>query len=350
MHATLFRRRNFSCATCLMALLVAFLGVSGHTNAQTSSQTQPTAPKIESPAQPVDVGVGRTNLECAGYFRLPPLNGLPQIVGGEQEQEQRTYSAGNIVYLDKGAEQGLHEGQEFHVIRPRGFVEKVYRQKKGNLGVFVQEIGQLRIISLKPNVSVAQITYACDQILLGDLLTGPTDRVSPEPRVASDISINRFSDPNGLPTGRVMMARDRREMVAAGDVIYVDIGAEDNAVLGDVVTIYRKVGTGNIVNVNNEELARRSDTGYASEKYRGGTFSQQAQRSKDVRDEPGQYRHSPIKTTEVKNKRPPMPRKVVGEALIVNVQQRTATAVIMRAAQEIHTGDFVEIKATTKNP
>jgi hypothetical protein len=39
-----------------------------------------------------------------------------------------------------------------------------------------------------------------------------------------------------------------------------------------------------------------------------------------------------------------MPRKVVAEAMIINVQVRTATAIIVRAAQEVHTGDFVEIK------
>jgi hypothetical protein len=43
-----------------------------------------------------------------------------------------------------------------------------------------------------------------------------------------------------------------------------------------------------------------------------------------------------------------MPRKVVGEAMIVNVQERTATAVIVRSVQEIHTGDYVQLKWNTK--
>ncbi len=326
----------------LLALLAASLCFSARINAQTSPQTQKVSPQIESPAEASDVGIGRSNLECAGYFRLPPLNGLPQVVGGEQEQEKRVYATGDIVYIDAGSQQGVHEGQEFHVIRPRGWVERVYRQKKGNLGVFVQEIGQLRVIRVKSNVSVAQVTFSCDPLLLGDLLTGVPDRTSPE--IRTGFSLERFSDPNGKPTGRVMMARDGREMVARGDLIYIDIGAEDKAVAGDYVTIYRKVGTGNLGVIKNEELARRSDTGFGSEKYRGGTFSMQAQRSKDVKDEPGQYRHSPIKTTEIKNKRPEMPRKIVGEAVLVNVQARTATAMIVHSAQEVHTGDFVEIK------
>jgi hypothetical protein len=39
-----------------------------------------------------------------------------------------------------------------------------------------------------------------------------------------------------------------------------------------------------------------------------------------------------------------MPRKVVGEMVILSVQQRTAAAVITKVAQEVHTGDYVEVQ------
>jgi hypothetical protein len=44
------------------------------------------------------------------------------------------------------------------------------------------------------------------------------------------------------------------------------------------------------------------------------------------------------------SRRPSMPRKIVGEVVIISVEQRTAAAVITRYAQEIHTGDFVEVQ------
>ena len=37
-------------------------------------------------------------------------------------------------------------------------------------------------------------------------------------------------------------------------------------------------------------------------------------------------------------------RKVVGEAVVLNVKEKTATVVITRNAQEIHPGDGVEIQ------
>jgi hypothetical protein len=46
----------------------------------------------------------------------------------------------------------------------------------------------------------------------------------------------------------------------------------------------------------------------------------------------------------VKSSRPSMPRKIIGEAKILNVQTRTATAIITSVSQEVHTGDFVELR------
>ena len=51
-----------------------------------------------------------------------------------------------------------------------------------------------------------------------------------------------------------------------------------------------------------------------------------------------------ITTPKIQRTRPALPRKMVGEMVILNVQQRTATAIITRVAQEVHTGDYVEVK------
>ena len=58
----------------------------------------------------------------------------------------------------------------------------------------------------------------------------------------------------------------------------------------------------------------------------------------------GHYSHRPITSREVKRHRPLMPRKIVGELVVIDVQERTATAIITRVAGEVHTGDWVEIQ------
>jgi hypothetical protein len=85
---------------------------------------------------------------------------------------------------------------------------------------------------------------------------------------------------------------------------------------------------------NNEGARTRSD-GFQSDRYRGGGFSNQASRAQGSR---------PITSKEVKETRPPMPRKIVGEMVVIDVQTRTATAIITRVAGEVHTGDWVEIQ------
>jgi hypothetical protein len=326
-------------------LLVSFVLLSLPVLA--TAQTPTATPQVIAPAakQPLEVA-GHSKLYCAGYIRLQRLPHLPEIVGALDEQEQRTFSDGEIVYLNAGSQQGIKEGQNFQIIRPRGDVKGVHREKKGFLGTYIQEVGQLTVIHVRENVSEAQIVTSCaDMVMLGDLLTAIPDRSSPLQRAEGEL--DRFAAPSGKQKGRLMMAKDNREMVANSDVVYIDLGTEDNVKPGDYLTIYRPLGTGNITRVDDEEQARNRATGFQSDRFRGGGLSNQATRAKDSTgfvNAEGRYRYRPITMREVKKHRPQMPRKIVGELVIVDVQTRTATAIVTRVVGEVHTGDWVEIQ------
>jgi hypothetical protein len=312
-------------------------------NAQTPGPT-PTviAPPSKSPLQVA----GKTTLNCAGYIRLQNLPEMPEIVGAVEEQEQRMFADSDIVYLNAGSNQGIKEGQNFQIIRPRGDVKGVHRQKKGFLGVYIQELGQLQVVKVRENTSAAQITSSCgDMVMLGDLLTALPDRESPLQKTEAEFDV--FAVPTNKQTGRLIMAKDNREMVTSNDVVYIDLGGEDNVKTGDYLTIYRPLGTGNVTRVDNEEQARNRATGFQSDRYRGGGISSEGKRAKDETafvDANGRYRFRPITTREIVRNRPLMPRKIVGEMVIIDVQSRTATAVITRVVGEVHTGDWVEIQ------
>jgi hypothetical protein len=320
---------------CLLALPLA-------ANAQTPAPT----PQIVLPAsaQPARVA-GESSLFCAGYIRYQRFGQTPEIVGAEEEQEQRTYADGDIVYLNAGSRHGIKEGQTFQIIRPRGDVKGVHRKKIGFLGTYVQDIGQLQVFKVREETSAAKITFTCDMALLGDLLVDIPVRESPLQR--PETNLDRFADPSNKQVGRLMMAKDNRELLTRNDIVYIDLGGEDNVKRGDYLTIYRPLGTGNITRVDNEEMARNRATGFQSDRFRGGGMSNQASRAKDetsVVNANGRYRYRPITSREVKKDRPVMPRKIVGEMVIIDVQSRTATAIITRAANEVHTGDWVEIQ------
>lgn len=315
-----------------LALLPAFALA---TKAQERAQL--VVPSAKQPQRIAD----RTRLYCAGYIRHQTLSHMPEIVGALEEQEQRRFGDGDVVYLNAGSQQGIKEGQTFQIIRPRGEVKGVHREKSGFLGTYIQEIGQLQVFKVRENTSAAQITFTCDEALLGDLLAPVPERESPVQR--TDANLDVFADPSGKHTGRLMMAKDNREMVTRNDIVYIDLGSEDQLKTGDYLTIYRPLGTGNITRYDEEELGPNRETGFSSNRFRGGGIGSQANRAKDKKGD-GRYDGKPVTSREVKQNRPPMPRKIVGEVVVIDVQLRTATAIITRVAGEVHTGDWVEIQ------
>ena len=280
---------------------------------------------------------GSNNLYCAGYVETGSVNTANEIVGAEDEQEQNIYSQGDNVYISMGTNRGVKVGDVFSVIRPRGRVETRWTTKN-NLGFYVQEVGAVEVVNVKAEISVARVVSSCDNLLLGDLLQLTPARTSPV--VQQRPALNLFSsDNNGKAFGRIFMARDGQEMLGREQIVYIDLGTEDKVKVGDYLTVYRRLGTGNLFENDERESVSAREEGFQSEKYRGGKFSNQAPRKS------GDKATGRIITNEdaKRNRQKPL-RKVVGEIVILNVKEKTATAVITRTAQEIHTGDRVQLQ------
>lgn len=279
---------------------------------------------------------GANNLYCAGYVESGTVNTTNKIVGAENEQEQYVYSQGNNLYINVGSSKGVKVGDMFAVVRPRGRVETRWT-KKDNLGFYVQEVGAVEVVSVKSEVSVARVKTSCDNILLGDLVQPIQERVSPmfQQRPALDV----FADSTGRARGRIFMARDGIELIAREQIVYIDLGAEDGVKSGDYLTVFRPLGKGGVTPFSQKESLSARDEGYQSDEFRGGKFSNQAPRKK------GDKARGKVTTTaDAKEDRPNGLRKVVGELVILSVQGKTATAMVVRTAQEIHTGDWVELQ------
>lgn len=279
---------------------------------------------------------GSNNLMCAGFIQKAKIDTSSKIVGADDEKEQNIYAQGDYLYFSLGSNSGIKVGDMLSVVRPRGRVETRWT-KKGNLGFYVQEVGAVRVIKVKNDVAIAQVFSSCDNLLLGDLVQPMPLRTSPvfEQRPPLDI----FADPSGKNTGKIVMARDNQELLSPENIVYIDLGAEDNVKVGDYLTIFRPLGTGSILDDLSTESVSARDENYQSDEYRGGKFSNQAARKS------GDEAQGKVVTSKAaKRNRPNDLRKVVGEMVILNVKERTATAVIIRAAGEIHTGDDVEVQ------
>ena len=278
----------------------------------------------------------RNNLYCAGYVQTAPINPSMEIVGGHEEQDQYVYAENNVVYINAGAGKGLKQGDILSVFRPRGKVSSKF-SNKGNLGFYVQEVGALEIVRVKEDTSLARIKTSCDNLLLGDLVQPWEPRTSPMFRDRPQM--DRYADASGKAVGRLFMARDNTELIGREQIVYVDLGAEDNVQVGDYLTVFRPLGKGNLFIPADNETVAASSYGFETDSYKGGTFSNQAPRR--TGDQAGGRTES---QGNAKGRRSDGLRKVVGELVVLNVKERTATAVVVRTGNEIHTGDYVEIQ------
>jgi hypothetical protein len=275
---------------------------------------------------------------CGGFIEQTTQAAAGQIVGAEQEKERRVFGEGDFVFIDAGAQSGVRAGQEFVVVRPRGQFRSTFSRKKGSLGVYTQEVGRLRVVRVRDRVAVAEVRLACTDLLVGDLLRPAQER--PALNARAETALDRFAEPTGKQTGRLVLARDGREMVSRDDVVFIDLGAEDGLKAGDYLTVFRPEKHAVLVDYG-AEIVPNSRGGFQSDARRGGGHSIMAQRVKDV-DGPESGRT--VKTPEIRRARPAVPRQVVGELVVIRVEGRAATAVVTRVAQEIHTGDAVEVQ------
>lgn len=331
-----------------MLLLLLLFCAFAHSpaSAQTGGRPSPQGPQRPSERPTVIYPEGRgpapvaraSEAACGGFIEQTPQAAAGQIVGSEEEAERRVFSEGELVFIDAGAQGGVRVGQEFTVVRPRGQFRSKFSRKTGPLGVYTQEVGRVSVVRVRDRVSVAEVKVACGDLLVGDLLRPAQER--PVPAARAEAVLDRFAEPTGKQTGRLVLARDGREIVSRDDVVFIDLGAEDGMKVGDYLTVFRPEGHGHLVSYG-DEIASNSRGGFESDKFKGGGFSIQAQRVKDV---DGPASGSTVKTSEVRRARPAVPRQVVGEMVVLRVEGRTATAVVTRVVQEIHTGDAVEVQ------
>lgn len=290
--------------------------------------------KKENKPMPVAL---RNNILCAGYIQTAPINTNFEVVGGNDEREQESYAQGDLLYVSQGSNNGVKVGETFSVVRPRGQFQSKLSNKKGKLGFYVEEVGTVEIIRVKNQISVAKVKFSCDTILLGDLLVPIENRDVPlfQTRPALDI----FAEPNGKTVGKIVMGRDAREAFSRDQIVYIDLGVEDNVKIGDYLTVFRPLGKGGAVNLNEDETMSTKDVDYGSDMFQGNPYSNMAPR-KDGATAEGER----VNSNKAKSRRPAGIRKIVGDMIILNVKEKTATALILRNAQEVHVGDMVEVQ------
>lgn len=272
----------------------------------------------------LDMVAKGTDIYCTGFIaEVQPRTDF-QIVGAEKENMKATFAQGDVVYLNKGRSHGVNPGSVYYIIRPLGEVKHPFTKKK--LGHYVRELGLLRVIESHDKTSTAEIIISCDVVEFGDLLKPYEEFTSPEPRDARPLA--RYGEGTNQNIGRIVMSRNLRENLSANQVVFLDLGNNQNVREGDYFTIYRAVGKREgITNTREDDILTKRSSGFGSDRYRGGDFSIQ-----------GTRKHR----GEVLKSRPQIPRKVLGELIVLKVEKNTSVALITRTTAEVNIGDYIE--------
>jgi hypothetical protein len=304
-------KQTASVAILMAALL--FLSMSRPAEAQQQGET----------GQPEPV-VKRADIFCTGYISEAEPRLDLQVVGGDKENQQNSFAQGDVVFLNKGRKAGVQPGAVYYILRPLGEFKHPFKKKK--LGHFVRELGMLRVFEVQDYTATAEITVSCDSVEFGDVLKPYEEQVGPTPREARPLP--RYCEGSGGTKGQIVMSPTYREYLAANQVVYIDLGTRQGVRPGDYFTIYRKINSREgVVKMPDYEVSKNRDGGYGSQHWKGGEYASSATR---------------VERDKVKRERPEIPRKVLGELVVLKVNRTAAVALITRTNAEVNIGDFIE--------
>ena len=118
------------------------------------------------------------------------------------------------------------------------------------------------------------------------------------------------------------------ENLSANRVVFIDLGSRQDVRPGDLFTIYREIGSGEgITKTPRDKVVNSRSSGYSGDRYHGGDYSIQGTR---------------VPQEQVMRERPPLPRKVLGELVVIKVEKGVSVALITRTTAEVQIGDLVE--------
>jgi len=297
-------------AVALIVFLVGSLSSSVVSGQQSSDQSQPLAK--------------RSDIYCTGFIADAAPRPDLQVVGAEKENLKVTFAEGDVVFLNRGRGAGIQPGAVYYIIRPLGEINHPFTKKR--LGFYVRELGLLRVLEVGDQTSTAEITVSCDTVEFGDLLKPYEEYLGPNAGEARPLP--RYGEGSGGVSGQIVMSPGFHENLSANRVVYIDLGTRQDVHPGDLFTIFREVGPREgITNVPRYKVVKRSSRGFNSDRFRGGVYSIQGTR---------------VPQEDVMRERPPLPRKVLGELVVLKVEKSASVALITRTTAEVQIGDQIE--------
>jgi len=270
---------------------------------------------VAAAAQQSPKAPNNDDIYCSGMVTQEPVPHDTYMISGEQSNYKVTFGQGDLVYINKGSDQGAKVGDEFLVMRP--VIDHLrFNWFEGQAGLLramgtqYLDLGRLRVVHTLPNVSIADVVFTCDYMQRGDYVLPFAER--PVPPFKEEAKFDRFAPVSGRPTGNIVTTKNFGQLAGANSLVYINVGKGQTAKVGDYVRIYRYQGTR-----RPEMPYQTSDTAYKMYGF-GST--------------PGRHAWDSL------------PREILGEGIVLRVSPNASTVLITVGLREIYVGDYAELE------
>jgi hypothetical protein len=310
--------------TGLFLLLLATAAWAQSGADATAEVPQGTAPTSNSfPTERVQTPT-YADLYCAGFISKQILPDANYVAGGLQTPSTTKFTRGDMVYL-QGT--GYSAGAEYEIVRALRDVneyEMFPGQKKllQETGQPYEEVGRVKIVDTRSRTAIAQVEYACDGINPGDTAIPFAEKLS----VAfhPPAHFDRFLPASSKLSGRIVMGKDFDSQLGTGHKVYINVGANQGVKVGDYFRAVRSYDT---------DLHDPVD----SLSFKAAIAEDTQKKTPSV--DPNRFTKSNGPIIHVRD----LPRRAVGEIVIIGVTPTTATGMIVFALEDVHAGDGVEL-------
>jgi hypothetical protein len=252
-------------------------------------------------------------VNCSGFVsdRLPDDI---RVISGEQSNLKVTFAHGDYVYINRGRDKGVQVGDRFSVVRAdKDPVEVPWFKWQNKLikamGQLYSDAGQVRVVNVQSNVSIARIDLSCGYIQRGDIVRPYAERPSPPFKDAS--TFDHFAPVSGKHVAMIVAARDYSQLYGKNSTVYVNLGSNQGVRIGDYFRIFRYQGT----------------------------LAETAPQSKNY-----QYELYGFGSAHAKYTWKDLPREIVGEGIVINQGPNASTLLITYSSLEVYAGDYVEVE------
>ncbi len=266
---------------------------------------------------------------CAGFINRQTLPDARFIAGGLDTPFTTKFVKGDVVYL-QGT--GYSAGAEYEIIRALRDINEyeMYPGQKKLLketGQPYMEVGRVRVIDTRSKTAVALIEYSCDPINPGDTAIPFAEKSMVSFHVP--VRFDRFLPTGSKVSGRIVMGKDFDSELGTGQKLYFNVGSNQGVKVGDYFRAVRSYEA---------ELHDPVDS-----------LSFKAAISEDTQLKPPSIDPSMFtrSTGPVIHMRD-LPRRSIGEIVVIGVTPTTATGMIVFAMEDVHAGDGVELDDQTQ--